>query len=250
MDEPEVGAVDEADGAGDDVPPLADVSALRTLPTTARGLRTREALIAAARRVFERDGYLDARLTDITAEAKCATGSFYTYFTSKEEVLQAVIERAQDDMLHPGMPRLDEEQTSPEAVIRASNRAYFEAYRRNAKLMMILEQVAAIDPKFREVRRRRGQAFARRNARAIASLQERGLADATLDPMMAALALSSMVGRMAYHTFCLGEEMPLDDLVEICTRLWANALQLAPEARDTPQAGAGPDHAPAEPSAG
>ena len=34
--------------------------------------------------VFERDGYLEARLTDITAEAHCSTGSFYTYFDSKE----------------------------------------------------------------------------------------------------------------------------------------------------------------------
>jgi AcrR family transcriptional regulator len=76
-------------------------------------------------------------------EAKCATGSFYTYFAGKEEILQAVIEASQDDMLHPGAGRLSVQESSPEAVIRASNRAYFEAYKRNAKLMMILEQVAA-----------------------------------------------------------------------------------------------------------
>ncbi|WP_244242179.1 TetR/AcrR family transcriptional regulator [Nocardioides seonyuensis] len=214
-----------------DMPPLADVTALKT-PTTPRGARTRAALVAAARVVFERDGYLEARLTDITAEAHCSTGSFYTYFTNKEEILQAVIEGAQNDMLNPGMPRLSEEESSPEAIIRASNRAYFEAYRRNAKLMMILEQVAAIDPKFREVRRRRSQAFAHRNAKGIAALQEQGLVDTDLDAVLASLALSSMVSRMAYHTFCLGDEVPMDDLVETCTRLWVNALQMAPEGRD------------------
>lgn len=214
-----------------DVPPLADVTQLRNLPTTQRGLRTRAALVLAARKVFERDGYLEARLTDITAAANCSTGSFYTYFTSKEEILQAVIEAAQDDMLHPGMPRLSEG-ASPEAVIRASNRAYFEAYKRNAKLMMILEQVAAVDPKFREVRRRRSQAFAQRNAKGIASLQRRGLVDTELDPVMTSLALSAMVSRMAYYTFCLGDEVPMDDLVGTCTRLWVNALQMKPEARE------------------
>ncbi|WP_113699223.1 hypothetical protein [Nonomuraea lactucae] len=82
------------------------------------------------------------------------------------------------------------QESSPEAIIRASNRAYFEAYKRNAMLMMILEQVAAVDPKFREVRRRRSQIFAHRNARGIAALQEQGLADAKLDPVLTSLALS------------------------------------------------------------
>ena len=49
--------------------------------------------MGAARRVFERDGFLDARITDITAEAGVAAGPFYTYFTGKEDAFAAVIER-------------------------------------------------------------------------------------------------------------------------------------------------------------
>lgn len=213
----------------DDIPGLADTSVLRESPTTARGARTRAAIVAAARRVFERDGFLDSRLTDITAEAGVSTGSFYTYFSSKEEAFQAVLELVQDDMLHPGMPRLSPEDSSPAAVIEASNRAYFQAYRRNARLMLLLDQVAATNPTFREVRRARSRAFAERNARAIRDLQERGLADPALDPTMAARALSGMVSRMAHNTYGLGEEAPLDLLVETATRLWVNALNLPDE---------------------
>ncbi len=215
---------------GEDIPSLADTSGLREPPSTPRGVRTRAALVAAARVVFERDGYLDSRLTDITAEAHCSTGTFYTYFSSKEEILQAVIQGAQDDMLHPGMPRLGPEDASPAAVIGASNRAYFEAYRRNARLMAILDQVATIDPKFRELRRRRSRAFADRNARAVHALQERGVADPELDPALAARALSGMVSRMAHYAFVLEADVDLDGLVDTCTRLWVNALRLAPEA--------------------
>ena len=75
---------------------------LRVPPATGRGARTRAALVKAARTVFERSGYLDARLADITQEANCATGSFYTYFANKEEVFAAVLEGAQEDMMHPG----------------------------------------------------------------------------------------------------------------------------------------------------
>lgn len=200
-------------------------AASKELPTTARGVRTRAALVAAARTVFERDGFLGSRLTDITAEASCSTGSFYTYFVSKEEIFLAVMEAAQDDMLHPGMPHVAEAD-DPVAVIRASNRAYFEAYQRNAKLMMLQEQVATIDADFRQQRLERGEAFARRNAKGVERLQGAGLVDEQLDPLMTARALSGMVGRLAYSSFALGMEWSVDDLVETSTRLWANALGL------------------------
>lgn len=220
-------APDWASAEVPDVPPLADASMLREPPVTARGIRTRAALVAAARRVFERDGYIDARLTDITREANCSTGNLYTYFAGKEEVFHAVLEGVQDEMLHPGFgPHVDPD-ASPYAVIEASNRAYFEAYWRNARLMMLLEQVATLDARFRELRQQRGLAFVIRDARGIANLQARGLADPELDAYQAARALSAMVSRTAYNTFCMGEEATsIDSLVDICTRLWANALGL------------------------
>ena len=54
----------------------------------------------AAKRIFERDGFLDARITDITAAAGTATGSFYKYFASKEEIFLAVVEALADEGLH------------------------------------------------------------------------------------------------------------------------------------------------------
>ncbi|KAA0021801.1 TetR/AcrR family transcriptional regulator [Antrihabitans cavernicola] len=207
---------------------MAKSALLRDPPVTERGARTRAALVTAARTVFERDGYLDARLVDITAEASCSTGTFYTYFASKEEIFAAVLEVAQEDMLHPGMGRVAPTD-DPYAVVEASNRAYFEAYQRNARLMGLLEQVASIDPDFRELRRLRGAAFIERNARAIADLQQRGQADPELDPLLASRALSSMVSRLGYTMFVLGfgddEPTPIDDVVYTATRLWANALR-------------------------
>jgi AcrR family transcriptional regulator len=201
-------------------------SPVRQLPATVRGARTRAALIAAARKVFERDGYVDAKLTDITKMARCATGSFYTYFANKEEVFAAVLEQAQQDMMHPGMDRVNDAD-DPYSVLEASNRAYLEAYRRNAKLMGLLEQVAQLDRGFRAFRARRADAFIERNAGGIADLQARGIADVGVDPVLAARALSGMVSRMAYATFVLGEagDVDFEALVSTVTRLWANALR-------------------------
>ncbi|QNG21512.1 TetR/AcrR family transcriptional regulator [Rhodococcus triatomae] len=211
---------------------MASADLLRALPVTRRGLRTRSALVAAARTVFERSGYLDARLADITQEAKCSSGTFYTYFASKEEIFAAVLEVAQEDMLHPGMAHVDADDDAV-AVIEASNRAYFAAYERNARLMALLEQVANIDPGFRKLRQERADAFVRRNARSIADLQARGVADTGVDPLLASSALSGMISRLAFSYFVVAPSVApgettvsLDDLVRTATRLWANALRL------------------------
>ena len=222
----------DSETATSEVPDLVDAARLGTQPQTARGKRTRDALIAAARTVFERDGFVDSRLVDIAAEAKCSIGSFYTWFDSKDEVFAAVLHEAQNDMLHPGTSRI-QASDDPVAIIAASNRAYVDAYRRNARLNLLLTQVAAVDPRFREMRHKRARAFVTRNARAIADLQQRGLADRGVDAELAAEALSGMVSRLAYESFAMtkpsGEpltEAQVDTLVEALTRLWTNALGL------------------------
>src|SRR5919108_2822994 len=105
---------------------MPEPASTREPPRTARGARTRAALVKAARTVFERDGYLNARLTDITAEADVATGSFYTYFTNKEEIFAAVLAEAQEEMLHPHV-RAMTDSDDPVALIEAANRAYLLA---------------------------------------------------------------------------------------------------------------------------
>jgi hypothetical protein len=100
--------------------------------------------------------------------------------------------------------------------------------------MRLLEQVASIDDDVRELRRRRGAAFAQRNARCIRELQGLGLADPTLDPLLAANALSGMVSRMAYQVYVVGEAVAFERLVATVTSLWANALRLPQAAGAAP----------------
>jgi AcrR family transcriptional regulator len=190
--------------------------------------RNRRALIAAARRVFERDGYVAARITDIAEAAGVAHGSFYSHFPGKEEIFAAVLAEVSEEMLHPGPAIEAGRDDDPAATIAAANLAYLQAYQRNARLMALLEQVAAVDEKFRRIRLQRTDAFLARNARAIRRLQQAGLADPALDPDLAALALSTMVSRSAYAAFALGATRPVDpaELAETLTQLWVSGLRI------------------------
>ncbi len=206
-------------------------------PRRADAERNRKALVAAARRVFERDGFVNARVTDIADEAGVAHGSFYSHFRGKEDAFAAVLGEIEEQMLHPG-PALPGAGADPAAVIESANLAYLEAYRRNARLMALLEQVATVDEKFLELRLQRSAAFLARNARAIRRLQRDGLADPALDPDLAALALSTMISRSAYVAFALGREsVDVHHLAATVTRLWLNALRIPASQEEAPWVG-------------
>ena len=70
-------------------------------PRSRKGVETRARLIAAAKEVFERDGFLDARISDIAEQAGLSHGSFYHYFESKEEVFREVAAGVEERLREP-----------------------------------------------------------------------------------------------------------------------------------------------------
>lgn len=196
----------------------------KPMPLTARGWRTREKILDAARRVFERDGYLDVKIVDITKEAGVAAGSFYTYFESKEETFRALLDMMRDEILHHEVEQAAPTDDPTESIRRAT-RTYFESYQKNVGLWRIFEQMAAMDSDFRKARLERARVFSERNTNSIRRLQERGIADPSVPAELASLALSSMVSRLAQLVFNFGFPVEdIDSLVEMVVDIWAKSL--------------------------
>lgn len=194
---------------------------------TARGARTRARLVDAAKEIFERDGFLEARITDISKQAGFSHGAYYHYFDSKEELFREVAEIQEARLTAPpDDPELaNAHDDSPMERIRKANRRYLLRYRDEARIMGVIEQVSRYDAPVNEVRMARQRHFAERSERAIRKWQQEGVADATLDAALVSDALGAMVGRFAELWLVQDyREYDFDHAVEQLTRIWANAL--------------------------
>jgi AcrR family transcriptional regulator len=102
----------------------------------------------AAKRLFATRGYLNTKVTDITAEAGRAAGSFYTYFAGKEELLAALLEElasASDEYADEAAHKSDF--SDPDAI-RFHVSAYWRVHREHAATMLALRQAALVDETF------------------------------------------------------------------------------------------------------
>ena len=192
---------------------------------TAKGERTRAAILRAGRTVFERVGYIDARVSDVVAEARIAHGSFYTYFPSKRELFEqivhdvgleinAAVAHAPDDFAGDTLGNLEN-----------ANRRYLEVHYRYMKIMVLFEQVATIDPLINAMRMEGRRRHVNRFERTVQGLQERGLADPTIDAHSTAGALVAMLSSFAYWSSTMSYDP--DTTVRTVTMICARTLGLA-----------------------
>ena len=210
--------------------PKTDASAAPSTPRSRKGAQTRARLLEAAKTVFEDTGFLEARISDIAEQAGLSHGSFYHYFDSKEQIFREVAEAQEGLLTAPAEVVADDadpsELTELERIRRA-NRLYLERYRDNGKIMGVIEEVSRYDDHVNEARMKRQKHFADRAERAIRRLQKDGEANPAIDPEIAALALGSMVARVA-ELWLIDHwgDYDLDTVTDQVTMLWGNALGL------------------------
>jgi AcrR family transcriptional regulator len=194
-------------------------------PRSEKGKRTRARLVDGGKQVFARDGFLNARITDIATAAGVSYGAFYHYFDTKEELFREIAETMEVQILAlEDLPRDFEHDHDPYERILAANRSYLAAYRKEAKIMAVIVEVSRYDDQVRAVRDRRQEEFGARLAASVARLQKRGLADKEVNGRYAGMALGGMVATFADALFAGRWKYDFDTAVEQLSILWANAL--------------------------
>ncbi|MEU6719647.1 TetR/AcrR family transcriptional regulator [Nonomuraea sp. NPDC046802] len=108
----------------------------------AKAAATEAALKAAALRVFERSGYINAKVTDITKEANRSAGSFYSHFPHKEALLEAlladwIVEMGEELTTHTGAHDLTNREH-----LRWHVAVVWNTYERRRPVLIALQQAA------------------------------------------------------------------------------------------------------------
>src|SRR5205807_5960185 len=70
-------------------------------PRSRKGVQTRARLLDAAKEIFEENGFLEARISDIAERAGLSHGAFYHYFDSKEQIFREIAEMLDDELAEP-----------------------------------------------------------------------------------------------------------------------------------------------------
>src|SRR5579872_4295174 len=87
----------------------------------------RRMILEAARRVFAEKGFGPACIRDIIRATPLASGTFYNYFRSKEEVFQALCDEAAQ-AIAPAMRDARQKAKSAEAFLVATFHGFFRLF--------------------------------------------------------------------------------------------------------------------------
>lgn len=199
----------------------SDDAAVMTAPTDGRELRrqgrkTMAKLLEAGMTVLAERGYHAARVDDVVRTADVSHGTFYLYFSNKEELFQALAVQCADEMtdlarsLGPVTP--DDEGL---AALRAWLASFVDCYGRYGVVIRawMEDQVTG-----RELARLGGRTFTAVTAALVARIDEarpgRG-PQAELD----AAALLAMIERFTYFTTSRSVGFEHDTMLDTLARL-------------------------------
>jgi AcrR family transcriptional regulator len=173
-----------------------------------QGRRTRAKLLDAGADVLAERGYHSARVDDIVRAADTSHGTFYLYFSDKEDLLRALVSRCSEELTELATS-LGEVGPGPEgeAELRGWLERFLDAYRRNQPVIRAWAEDQPSDP---ELAGMADDSFGAVAAALRKRLTESGAGQGGRPKApVSAVALLAMVERFAY--FRTSRDLAIDD---------------------------------------
>lgn len=193
-------------------------------PTTPKGLRTRQSIVEAGRTVFDRDGFVNARMGDIAEQAGLSMGGLYRYFANKDDVFEAVIADVHEDLFRASVSRDHDFVTEPFEALLQANRGYLQVYYDYRDVMRAFMEAAHVDRRFRDFWWSMRTRHIDRFLRVLEKSGTTGAGASAAESRLVAESLACMVEQSAYVWFAQdelhGAGVDVDEAAHVVTRIW------------------------------
>ncbi|MGV0793620.1 TetR/AcrR family transcriptional regulator [Mycolicibacterium sp. XJ1819] len=188
-----------------------------------KGLRTKRRILEEAKRLMLEKGYDATTISDITEASGIRRASFYTYFTSKQDVLMALGHDSEEAgiVAAEGLRRLGPKSSIDDVALWVEE--YFAFWDEHGAFIHAAFQAAYANPDLRDWSVNAEMMGAEILARALVKLRG-GKRAPGVDPLVQGLAIQSMMERFWFHWRVAGA--PVKDSAiaySIAHIIWASA---------------------------
>ena len=207
-------------GAGFSAPSAASDG---KVPRTARGEKTMRRILDAALAEFGTRGFSESSIVGITARARVALGTFYTYFDSKDAVFAALVRDMSTRVRDHVAPSLENAVDQLDAERRALA-AYLDFVVDHKEVYRIIDEAEFVDP---EGFRRHYVTTADRIADRLRAARERGEfrdAQSPIEDEVQAWAIMGMNVFLGLRFGVWGDEDP-ETVANITNRMLRDGLK-------------------------
>ena len=191
-------------------------------------LQRRDEIIAAAKKVFARNGFHATTIADIAKEAELAYGSVYWYFDSKDDLFRQLIAVEEYGLRTHVAVELAKSGTQfgfAEAPFRASLRATFEFFAANpATAKLLFRDAYALDSRFDKQLGGIYERFIDDIESLIVAAQQRGDVLAA-PPRLVAYMLTALIGHMAHRRLSTDDGASAAEAADLVVAVVINGLR-------------------------
>ena len=188
----------------------------------------RDEIIAAAKKVFARNGFHATTIADIAKEAELSYGSVYWYFDSKDDLFRRLIAVEEYGLRTHVAIALAKSGTQfgfAEAPFRASLRATFEFFDANpATAKLLFRDAYALDSRFDKQLGGVYERFIDDIESLIAAAQDRGDVVAA-PPRLVAYMLTVLIGHMAHRRLTTDDGVSAAEAADLVVALVIKGLR-------------------------
>jgi AcrR family transcriptional regulator len=209
---------------------VTDVTRARRRPALSNEdkVQRRDEIIAAAKKVFARNGFHATTIADIAKEADLAYGSVYWYFDSKDDLFRKLIAVEEYGLRTHVAVALAKSGTQfgfAEAPFRASLRATFEFFDANpATAKLLFRDAYAMDTSFDKQLGGIYERFIDDIESLVAAAQDRGDVVAA-PPRLVAYMLTALIGHMAHRRLSTDDGVSAAEAADLVVSLVVKGLR-------------------------